>query len=209
MCAQNKFFYVISQCIGSIIGAGLLYAIATGSPDYSIEKNGLGTNGYDQHSPEGYNLVSCFFTEWILTLIFILVILGSTSEKSGHAEQAVSGLVIGLTLCLIHLVGIPVTGVSVNPARSLGPALFMAQHDTSYVVQLWMFWTAPFLASFTAAWMWKFFFDEEWQKRHGLTEVAAGSLNLQQLKSGKPHDENDSKRQQLQDEDIEIDNPTL
>jgi len=180
---QTGIFYIISQCIGSIIGAALLWAIASGMPGYDVKTHGLGANGYNEKSPEGYSTSSCFFAEWILTLIFILVIVGSTSEKSGHAEQAVSGLVIGMTLCLIHLVGIPITGVSVNPARSLGPALMLQGEELK---QLWMFWCAPFLSSFTAAWLWKFFFDESWQQRHGLTEVNSGAINLQQLKSGKP-----------------------
>jgi len=204
---KTAFFYVCSQCMGAIAGAGILFAIARGHKDYKIDVHGLGANGYAAHSPEHYDLASCFFAEWILTLIFILVILGSTSEKSGHAEQAVSGLVIGLTLCLIHLVGIPITGVSVNPARSLGPALVLSHHDITAFTQLWMFWVAPFLASFTAAWMWKFFFDEEWQKRHGLTEVAKGELNLQVLKSGKPAEDDVRNRgHQPLDDDINVDN---
>lgn len=198
------FFYIISQCIGATLGSAALLGIAQGMPGYKLEDDGLGQNGYGEHSPQGYSAASCFFSEWLLTLIFILVILGSTSEKSGHSEQAVSGLVIGLTLCLIHLVGIPMTGVSVNPARSLGPAIILLTVDTSWFVQLWLFWTAPFLASFTAAWLWKFFFDEEWQKRHGLTELANGQLDLDRLKKGRHAGEGVNELVKKKEEEVTI-----
>jgi aquaporin Z len=141
--------YILSQCVGAILGAGVLYLIASGKTGYSLAKVGLGQNGYDIASPAGYGLASAFIAEVVLTFIFLLVIHGSTSVK---APQGFAGLAIGLSLVLIHLVGIPITGTSVNPARSLGPALFVGGVALS---QLWLFWVAPIVGAVLAAFVWK------------------------------------------------------
>jgi aquaporin Z len=141
--------YLIFQCIGAVVGAGLLYGIALGSPSYSLATNGLGQNGYDLSSPAGYSMAAAFIAEVVLTFIFLLVIFGSTSEK---APKGFAGIAIGFSLTLIHLVGIPITGTSVNPARSLGPAIIMGG---TALGQLWLFWVAPIIGGLLAAAIWK------------------------------------------------------
>ncbi len=154
MKASEAFYYIVAQIIGAILGAGILYFIATGKADYTIT-NGLGQNGYADHSPQLYNLTAGFVAELVFTFIFLLVIFGSTSTKNIHGGFA--GLVIGLSLVLIHIVGIPVTGVSVNPARSIGPAVFVGGAAIS---QLWLFILAPLLGAALAAFVWKFVLEK-------------------------------------------------
>jgi aquaporin Z len=146
--------YIIAQCIGAIIGAGILWAIASGLDGYSIAANGLGQNGYGAHSPAGYSLVACLIAEIVLTALFLFVIFGATHE---NAPKGFAGVAIGFTLVLIHLVGIPITGTSVNPARSLGPAVF-AGGDA--LAQLWLFIVAPIVGGIIAALIWKYTFDK-------------------------------------------------
>ena len=146
---KDAAYYILFQCVGAIAGAGILYLIASGKAGYSLASVGLGQNGYDAASPAGYSLVAAFTVEVVLTFIFLLVIHGSTSAK---APPGFAGLAIGLSLVLIHLVGIPVTGTSVNPARSLGPALIVGGVALS---QLWLFWVAPILGAVIAAYVWK------------------------------------------------------
>jgi aquaporin Z len=141
--------YIIFQCIGAVIGAGLLYGIALGNPSYSLATNGLGQNGYDLSSPAGYSMAAAFIAEVVLTFIFLLVIFGSTSEK---APKGFAGIAIGFSLTLIHLVGIPITGTSVNPARSLGPAIIVGG---TALGQLWLFWVAPIIGGLLAVVVWK------------------------------------------------------
>lgn len=141
--------YILSQCIGATLGACVLYIIASGRAGYSLASVGLGQNGYDAASPAGYGLVASFTAEVVLTFIFLIVIHGATSDK---APQGFAGLAIGMSLVLIHLVGIPVTGTSVNPARSLGPALLVGGVALS---QLWLFWVAPIIGAVLAAYVWK------------------------------------------------------
>jgi aquaporin Z len=143
-------YYIIAQCIGAIIGAAILLAIASGNADYSLAADGLGQNGYGLHSPGGYSLVAGLVAEIVLTAIFLLVILGSTSED---APKGFAGIAIGLSLTLIHIVGIPITGTSVNPARSLGPAVFAGGAALS---QLWLFIVAPIVGGILAAIVWKY-----------------------------------------------------
>ncbi len=152
LSAKDAVAYVAVQCVGAIFGAGVLYWIATGNPAYSLATNGLGQNGYDLASPSGFSMVSAFAAEVVLTFIFLLVIHGSTSEK---APKGFAGIAIGLSLVLIHLVGIPVTGTSVNPARSLGPAVIMSLANTTALSQLWLFWVAPIIGGLLAAAVWK------------------------------------------------------
>ena len=148
---KDTIFYVVFQCIGAIIGAGLLYAIALGNPAYSLAKFGLGANGYGSASAANYSLAGVFLAEVVLTFIFVLVVHGSTHDR---APKGFAGLAIGLTLTMIHIVAIPIDGTSVNPARSLGPALIVGGTALS---QLWVFWVAPIIGGIIAALVWKIF----------------------------------------------------
>lgn len=148
--------YIIAQVLGALAGAGLLMLIASGKADYTVVASGLGQNGYDAASPGGYNMVSGFIAETVFTFIFLLVIFGSTSTKNIHGGFA--GLAIGLSLVLIHITGIPVTGVSVNPARSIGPAVFVGGTALS---QLWLFIAAPILGSILSAVTWRYLLERK------------------------------------------------
>ena len=150
LSVKDTVIYVVAQCIGAVVGAAALYSIAVGNPSYSLVSNGLGQNGYAEASPGGFSITSAFIAEVLLTFIFLLVIHGSTSEK---APKGFAGIPIGLSLVLIHLVGIPVTGTSVNPARSLGPAIIVGGTAIS---QLWLFWVAPIIGGLIAAVVWRF-----------------------------------------------------
>ncbi len=148
---KDTVFYVIFQCIGAIIGAGILYAIFTGSPDYSLKADGLGANGYGTASLLHFSLAAVFVAEIVLTFIFVLVVHGSTHER---VPKGFAGLSIGLSLTLVHIVGIVIDGTSVNPARSLGPALFVGGTALS---QVWVFWVAPIIGGIIAAIVWKLY----------------------------------------------------
>jgi aquaporin Z len=128
--------YVIAQVFGAIAGAGILYVIASGKAGFSTT-GGFASNGFGDHSPGGYTLLAALVTEIVMTFMFILIILGSTSKR---APAGFAPIAIGLGLTLIHLISIPVTNTSVNPARSTGPALFVGGWA---LVQLWVFWVAP------------------------------------------------------------------
>jgi len=156
MKAGEAVIYIIAQVLGAIAGAGILLLIASGKDGYSVAANGLGQNGYDAFSPAHYNLLSGFVAETIFTFIFLLVIFGSTSTKNIHGGFA--GLAIGLSLVLIHIVGIPVTGVSVNPARSIGPALLVGGAAIS---QLWLFIVAPILGATLSAIVWRYVLERK------------------------------------------------
>jgi aquaporin Z len=142
LCAGGRFPanellpYIIAQVLGGIAGAGILYVIASGHPGFDVSA-GFASNGYAEHSPGGYSLVSCLVTEIVMTFGFLFVIMGSTH---GSAPKGFAPIAIGLCLTLIHLISIPVTNTSVNPARSTGPALFVGGWALS---QLWLFWLAP------------------------------------------------------------------
>lgn len=138
--ASELLAYVIAQVVGAIVASGVLYLIASGRPEFSLS-GGFASNGYGAHSPGGYSLVACFVAEVVLTAFFLLVILGSTDER---APKGFAPIAIGLCLTLIHLISIPVTNTSVNPARSTGPALFVGGWAIS---QLWLFWVAPILGA--------------------------------------------------------------
>jgi aquaporin Z len=152
---KDAIFYIIAQCLGAIAGAGLLLAIAKGNPGFSLSVNGLGQNGYGAHSPAGFNFLSCFLFEVFFTALFLFVIFGSTHK---NAPKGFAGIAIGLTLVLIHLVGIPVDGTSVNPARSLGPAIFVGGAALS---QVWVFIVAPIIGGVIAAIVWKYGFEDK------------------------------------------------
>lgn len=130
--------YVVSQVVGAIVAAAVLYAIASGAPGFDLGK-GFAANGYGEHSPGQYGLFSCLLAEIVLTMMFLFIIMGSTH---GKAPVGFAPLAIGLGLTLIHLVGIPITNLSVNPARSTGPALFAGGWA---IAQLWLFWVAPLI----------------------------------------------------------------
>jgi len=153
MNAEDTVFYVVMQCVGSTLAAALLFLVASGSPGYSLAVNGLGQNGYGLASPAGFSVTSGFIAEVVLTFVFLIVVHGSTSEK---APKGFAGLSIGLSLVLIHLVGIPITGTSVNPARSLGPALIVGGIALE---QLWLFWVAPIIGGIIAAFVWRYLAD--------------------------------------------------
>lgn len=136
--------YVIAQVLGAIAAAAVLYFIATGKAGYDIAVNGLAANGYGEHSPGGYSLRAGAASEIVMTFGFLVVILGATSRA---APSGFAGIPIGLALTLIHLVSIPVTNTSVNPARSTGPALFVGGWA---IEQLWLFWVAPIIGAVLA-----------------------------------------------------------
>ena len=132
--------YVVAQVIGAAVGAGVLYVIASGAPGFTLAA-GFASNGYAEHSPGGYSLVAGVTSEVVMTFMFLIVILGATHKR---APVGFAGLAIGLALTLIHLISIPVTNTSVNPARSTGTALFVGGWALQ---QLWMFWIAPVIGA--------------------------------------------------------------
>ena len=132
--------YIVAQVLGAIAGASILYVIASGAPGFDAHA-GFASNGYAEHSPGGYSLLACLVSEVVMTFGFLFVILGATH---GKAPKGFAPLAIGLCLTLIHLISIPVTNTSVNPARSTGPALFQGSWA---IGQLWLFWVAPLLGA--------------------------------------------------------------
>ncbi len=130
--------YWVSQVVGAIAGAGVLVVIASGNANFSLA-NGLASNGFAEHSPGGYTMLAALVAEVVLTFFFLFVIMGATDKR---APSALAPVAIGLCLTLIHLIGIPVTNLSVNPARSTGPALYVGGWA---LAQLWLFWIAPLI----------------------------------------------------------------
>lgn len=152
--ANELLPYIIAQVAGGIAGAGILYLIASGNADFSLA-DGFAANGYGDHSPGGYNLTSAIVIEVVMSIFFLLIILGATDKR---APQGFAPIAIGLGLTLIHLISIPVTNTSVNPARSTGPALFVGDWATS---QLWLFWVAPIAGAILAGMIYKVFDTKE------------------------------------------------
>ncbi|HRP11780.1 MAG TPA: aquaporin Z [Terricaulis sp.] len=148
MSLKEMLTYWVAQCLGAIVGAGVLYVIASGADGYTIA-NGLGQNGYEAGSPGGYSLQAGLVFEIVATMLFLVCILGVT--QAGAPSQF-AGLAIGLTLVVIHIVGIQVTGVSVNPARSLGPAVFVGG---AALAQLWLFIIAPLIGAGIAGYLFR------------------------------------------------------
>ena len=136
--------YVIAQCVGAVAAGAVLYLIASGNASFSLS-GGFASNGFGEHSPAGYSMASCFICETVMTAVFLFVIMGATD---GRAPAGFAPIAIGLCLTLIHLVSIPVTNTSVNPARSLGVALFAGGWA---IQQLWLFWAAPILGGILGA----------------------------------------------------------
>ena len=145
--------YIIAQVIGAVAAAALLYVIASGAPGFDVAK-GFASNGYGEHSPGHYSLMVGFITEVTMTAMFLFVIMGSTH---GKAPAGFAPLAIGLALVMIHLVSIPITNTSVNPARSTGPALFVGGWALQ---QLWLFWVAPLIGGVIGGVVYRWLSDE-------------------------------------------------
>lgn len=148
--ASDLLPYIIAQVAGGIVGAGVLYSIASGQEGFSLAA-GFASNGFGEHSPGGYSMMSVLICEIVMTLFFLLVILGATDER---APKGFAPIAIGLCLTLIHLISIPVSNTSVNPARSTGPALFVGDWAVS---QLWIFWVAPIVGAIIAGVIYRYF----------------------------------------------------
>jgi aquaporin Z len=142
--ARDIVPYIVAQVIGAIVGSAVVYAIVSSHTGFAMQPNGLAANGYGDHSPGGFGLVSGFIAEFVLTAGFLIVIIGSTDAR---APKGFAPIAIGLALTLIHLVSIPITNTSVNPARSTGPAIFVGGWALE---QLWLFWLAPILGALVA-----------------------------------------------------------
>jgi aquaporin Z len=145
--------YIIAQVIGAVLAAGALWIIASGKPDWVA--GGFASNGYGDLSPGKYGLAACLLTEILATFFFLFIIIGTTSRG---AATGFAGIPIGLALTLIHLITIPVTNTSVNPARSTGPALFAG---TAYIAQLWLFWLAPIVGAVIAGLLTRWLYEPE------------------------------------------------
>jgi aquaporin Z len=147
--AKELLPYVVAQVLGGIAAGGVLYLIASGKPGFELSA-GFASNGYGAHSPGGYSLLAALISEVVMTMMFLVVILGATDKR---APQGFAPIAIGLCLTLIHLISIPVTNTSVNPARSTGVALFVGDWA---VAQLWLFWIAPILGGMLGAVVYRF-----------------------------------------------------
>jgi aquaporin Z len=145
--------YIVAQVLGAIAAGGILFVIASGRPGFSVAA-GFASNGFGDHSPQHYEAMACFASEVVMTFFFLIVILGATH---GRAPKGFAPIAIGFALTLIHLISIPVTNTSVNPARSTGPALFVRGWA---VAQLWMFWVAPILGALLAGFLYSWLVDD-------------------------------------------------
>lgn len=154
--AKDLLPYVVAQVAGAVVAAGVLYLIASGKAGFGLQ-GGLASNGYGEHSPGGYSLTAALVCEFVMTFFFLRIILGATDER---APSGFAPIAIGLALTLIHLISIPVTNTSVNPARSTGPALFVGGWALS---QLWLFWIAPLLGAAVAGVLYRFVSGERSQ----------------------------------------------
>ncbi|MEQ1557583.1 MAG: aquaporin Z [Methyloglobulus sp.] len=147
--ASKLTFYIIAQVLGAIVAGGVLFLIASGKVGFDVSA-GFASNGYGEHSPGGYSLVSAFVTEVVMTMMFLIIILGATDAR---APQGFAPIAIGLGLTLIHLISIPVTNTSVNPARSLGVAIYVGDWA---IGQLWLFWVAPIIGALLGAGVYRY-----------------------------------------------------
>lgn len=152
--ADKLLPYIVSQVFGAIAAGGVLYVIASGAPGFELAR-GFASNGYGAHSPGGYSMTAALVTEVVMTMFFLLVILGATDKR---APAGFAPIAIGLALTLIHLISIPVTNTSVNPARSTGVALFVGDWATA---QLWLFWIAPIVGALLGATAYRLIAGEE------------------------------------------------
>jgi len=151
--AKEALPYIVAQVVGAVLAAGVLYVIATGRAGAEI--GGFAANGYGEHSPGGYNLAAALVAELVLTMFFLIVIMGATDSR---APAGFAPIAIGLCLTLIHLISIPVTNTSVNPARSTGPALFVGGWALQ---QLWLFWVAPIVGGAAGGFLYKALLEEK------------------------------------------------
>ena len=147
--AKDLFPYIVAQVLGGIVAGGVLYLIATGKAGFDVA-GGFASNGYGAHSPGGYSMQAALLTEIVMTMMFVLIILGATDKR---APAGFAPIAIGLGLTLIHLISIPVTNTSVNPARSTGVALFVGDWA---IAQLWLFWVAPLVGGALGAVVYRF-----------------------------------------------------
>ena len=152
--SKDTMFYIAFQCVGAILAAGVLLLVASDMAGYSLDDNGLGQNGWGEGYGNEVGITGAFVAELVLTMIFLLVVFGATSKE---APPGFAGIAIGFALTMIHLISIPVTGTSVNPARSLGPAIFVGG---TAIEQLWLFWAAPILGAIIAALIWRFVLED-------------------------------------------------
>jgi aquaporin Z len=152
--ANQLLPYIIAQVLGALVAGSILYLIASGKADFNLAA-GFASNGYGDHSPGGYSLLAALITEVVMTMMFLLIILGSTDKR---APQGFAPIAIGLGLTLIHLISIPVTNTSVNPARSTGVAVFVGGWA---VAQLWLFWVAPIIGALLGATIYRFISNSE------------------------------------------------
>jgi aquaporin Z len=152
--AKELVPYIVAQVLGGLAAGGVLYLIASGKAGFDVSA-GFASNGYGEHSPGGYSLQAALITEVVMTMMFLLVILGATDKR---APQGLAPIAIGLCLTLIHLISIPVTNTSVNPARSTGVALFVGDWATA---QLWLFWVAPIVGAVLGAGVYRFIGSED------------------------------------------------
>lgn len=152
--AKDLLPYIIAQVLGAIVAGGVLYLIASGKPGFDLSA-GFASNGYGVHSPGGYSLLAALISEVVMTMMFLIVILGATDKR---APQGFAPIAIGLCLTLIHLISIPVTNTSVNPARSTGVAVFVGDWA---ILQLWLFWIAPIIGAMLGAAIYRFIGSEE------------------------------------------------
>jgi aquaporin Z len=152
--AKDLLPYIVAQVLGAIVAGGVLYLIATGKAGFNVSA-GFASNGYGDHSPGGYSLLAALITEVVMTMMFLIVILGATDKR---APQGFAPIAIGLCLTLIHLISIPVTNTSVNPARSTGVAVFVGDWA---IAQLWLFWVAPIIGAVIGAVIYRFIIGAE------------------------------------------------
>lgn len=159
--------YIVAQVLGAVIGGGVIYLIASGKAGFTLSgSNPLATNGFGAHSPGGYSLMACLISEVVMTFMFLIIILGATDRR---ASPGLAPVAIGLALTLIHLISIPVTNTSVNPARSTGVALFAGP---KLIAQLWLFWVAPIVGAVLAGFLYLAVFEEApIEERRGVNEV--------------------------------------
>jgi len=151
--AKELLPYIVAQVLGGVVAGGVLYLIASGQAGFDLSA-GFASNGYGAHSPGGYSLLAALITEVVMTMMFLLIIMGATDKR---APQGFAPIAIGLGLTLIHLISIPVTNTSVNPARSTGVALYVGDWATS---QLWLFWLAPIVGGLLGAVVYRFIAEE-------------------------------------------------
>jgi len=169
--AKDLVPYIVAQLLGAIAAAGILYIIANGKAGFGFA-GGFASNGFGEHSPAKYEAMACFIAEAVMTFFFVFVILGSTH---GKAPRGFAPIAIGLCLTLIHLITIPITNTSVNPARSTGPALFVGlYYDPWALKQLWMFWLAPILGALLAGFVFNWLMEEKIAAHAGADDAITG-----------------------------------